>query len=55
MKTDEPQKYCAETEAALGHAIRALMRIERSTDTKEQGRIAMAALAYLRAVLGENE
>jgi len=40
---------CAELEAKLAKALRALERIEVSTDTREQGAIAMATLAELKA------
>jgi phage FluMu protein Com len=39
---------CAELEAKLAQALRALERIEVSTDTREQGAIAMATLAELK-------
>ena len=39
---------CAELEAKLAKALRALERIEVSTDTREQGAIAMAILAELK-------
>ena len=39
---------CAELEAKLAQALRALERIELSTDTREQGAIAMATLAELK-------
>jgi len=38
---------CEELEAKLAQALRALERIEVSTDTREQGAVAMAALAEL--------
>jgi len=38
---------CEELEAKLTSAFRALERIELSTDTREQGAVAMAALAEL--------
>jgi len=38
---------CAELKAKLEKALRALERIELSTDTREQGAIAMATLAEL--------
>ena len=37
-----------ELEAKLAQALRALERIELSTDTREQGAIAMATLAALK-------
>jgi hypothetical protein len=37
-----------ELEAKLAKALRALERIELSTDTREQGAIAMATLAELK-------
>ena len=39
---------CAELEPKLAQALRALERIELSTDTREQGAIAMATLAELK-------
>ena len=39
---------CEELEAKLAKALRALERIELSTDTREQGAIAMATLAELK-------
>ena len=39
---------CEEREAKLAQALRALERIELSTDTREQGAIAMATLAALK-------
>jgi len=38
---------CEELEAKLTKALLALERIELSTDTREQGAVAMAALAEL--------
>jgi phage FluMu protein Com len=44
---------CAELEAKLAKALRALERIEVSTDTREQGAIAMAILAKLKGQVDE--
>ena len=41
-------KRLEELEAKLAKALRALERIELSTDTREQGAIAMATLAALK-------
>jgi hypothetical protein len=46
--TNQAARRIEEVEAKLTKAVEALERIELSTDTREQGSIAMATLAKLK-------